>query len=157
MKEVPPVHEDNRLYRLVMPRIPPKLRPLADRYWELLTYLIFGVLTTLVNYIFYFLLKPLLGYLAANVLAWVFAVAFAFVTNKLFVFETKTGTRERLIREAARFAAARLFSLGLEELLLFLLVERMGASENLTKIFTSVVVVIVNYVLSKLLVFRKKK
>ena len=91
---------------------------------ETILYVVFGVLTTLVNFVafklftmvFDKLISSQLGVHISNVLAWIFAVAFAYVTNKLFVFESKSWEGKVLAKEIPSFVAARLFSLGVEEL-----------------------------------------
>lgn len=89
---------------------------------ELILYLVFGVLTTVVNWIAFGIFKQFTPLLIANVIAWVFAVAFAYVTNKLFVFESKSWEKNVFIKEVISFTGARLFSLGVEELGLIILV-----------------------------------
>lgn len=145
-----------RFYRLVRPLIPKPLRPLVLKYRELLSYLVFGVLTTLVNFLIYFPLKEVMPYWVANIPAWIGAVAFAFFTNKYFVFEDDNWERGHLLRQGARFASMRLVSLGLEELILLIFVEKLGLNENITKVVAQAVVILSNYVFSKLLIFRKK-
>ena len=147
--------EESRLYRLLRPLIPKPLRPLALKYQQLLSYLIFGVLTTLVNLLLYYPLSHLIHYLAANVIAWVGAVIFAFFTNKALVFEDSQWDAGTLLRQGSSFAAARLFSLGMEELILWGFVEQMGLSPDWIKLLAQILVVILNYVFSKFMIFRK--
>ena len=126
---------------------------------ETITYLIFGILTTAVNYIVYYLLYKFTGIdaLAYNIIAWVAAVIFAFFTNKLFVFESKSVKANVIFRELLTFVSARLISLALEELFLALTVKVMGIHELIAKLVISVIVVIVNYFASKLFIFKKEK
>lgn len=140
---------------------------------EAVSYVFFGVLTTLVNIVVYAAANRVLGknlYLFNNVIAWVIAVAFAYVTNKLWVFESKSWERSLIARELRQFVVARLFSLGVEELGLYLMIdvlsfERLSwalagysfTGEDLAKIIMQVIVVLLNYVFSKLLIFRKPK
>lgn len=135
-------------------------------------YLIFGVGTTAVSFVSFKLFNVLFGsdwYLLNNALAWVLAVAFAYVTNKQWVFENKSWKPSVLIREIPSFAAARLLSLGIETVGLYLLVDLLGmkrmvfdlllttlSGEMTAKLILAVVVVVLNYVFSKWLVFRKK-
>lgn len=135
-----------------------RLKALYQKYKELVNYIIFGVLTTLVNYIVYFLCLDLLkwNYLVVNVLAWVISVLFAYVTNRIWVFESKA-KGWRVLKEMVLFFASRLTSLGAETLLLFLMVDTAHFNNGFSKIVAGVVVIIINYVLSKLIVFRKKK
>lgn len=140
---------------------------------EAVAYVIFGVLTTLVNLAVYWTANRLFGqelYLLNNVIAWVIAVAFAYITNKLWVFESKSWERALVVRELQQFIFARLFSLGVEELGLYLMIEVLSferlnwtlsgysfSGADLAKIIMQVVVVLLNYVFSKLLIFRKPK
>ena len=126
---------------------------------ETITYIIFGILTTIVNYIVYYLLYKYTGMdpLAYNTIAWAAAVIFAFFTNKLFVFESKSFKPSVIFRELATFVSARLLSLALEEAFLALTVKVMEIHELIAKLIIAVIVVIVNYFASKLLIFRKEK
>ena len=142
------------------------LMSLYRKHKEKINYLIFGVLTTLVNFIVYYPLVMLIDeefllfgeipwYLIANVIAWVAAVIFAYVVNKKFVFESqKSGARE-VAREFAAFVASRVFSFIIEEFLLWLSVDIAGIDEKIAKIVVAVITVILNYITGKLLVFRK--
>ena len=132
------------------------LRKLLTR--EVIVYIVFGVLTTVVNFIAFYLFNDLmkLHYLWANALAWVVAVAFAFVTNKQFVFESRSWAWRTTLREAVGFTGGRVLSLLLEQGGLLLFVELIHMQEMIAKIILAVVVVIVNYVFSKLWVFVKK-
>ena len=131
---------------------------MIKKYKDIILYLIFGVLTTLVNWLVYFPLANLLkvNYIAADVIAWVAAVAFAFVTNRTYVFHSeRRGTA--IAGEAAMFAAARVFSLLCEIAVMALGIDLLGFNENLVKIAAAVLVVILNYVFSKLIVFKRKE
>lgn len=134
-----------------------KIIALFRKYREILVYLVFGVLTTAVNYVVYLPCYNLLHMSASvsNVIAWVFAVAFAYLTNKPFVFRSHDWSAKTVIPELAKFVGTRVGSGGLETAILFLTVDVIGWNGNLWKILTSILVVIVNYVGSKLLVFRK--
>ncbi len=136
--------------------IPPPLRPLALKYQEILSYLFFGALSTAVNFGIYFLVKLFAPAIVANVPAWIGAVAFAFVTNKAFVFEDGDWDRAALWPQLRDFTAARIFSLLLEEAIFLVFVEYMRLNEDLIKAAGQIVVVIANYVTSKLLVFRRR-
>ena len=134
-------------------------------------YIVFGVLTTLVNFVLFFLFQMLLGerlYLLSNLIAWVGAVAFAFVVNKLFVFESRSFEGKVVLREGAQFAAARIFSLLVEELGLILLLEIIGigvlslplgislSGDLIAKILLAIIVLLMNYFFSKLIIFKPK-
>ena len=119
---------------------------------ELISYLIFGVLTTIVSMVTFWLACKAVHYLIAEVISWIIAVTFAFFTNRIFVFQSRG---EGILRQMAVFYTARLFSLGIEELGLFLLIDFVGVGEMLSKLVLQFVVVVLNYVLSKLVVFKK--
>lgn len=126
---------------------------------ETITYLIFGVLTTAINYAVYHLMYRFttLEAIVYNIIAWTVAVIFAFITNKLIVFESKSFRPGIVIREFIPFIGARIFSFVLEEGFLALTVNVMGMHPLKSKIIISIVVVIVNYIFSKFLIFTKKK
>lgn len=125
---------------------------------ETLLYLLFGVLTTAINTVVCGLCYDYLHWniLVANVLAWILAVAFAFLTNKLYVFQSKSFEASVLRREALGFTGARLFSLGVDEFGMWLLVDVLFQNVWAAKIAMNVLVVAINYVLSKFFIFRKK-
>ena len=135
-----------------------KIRELIHKYYDMLTYLIFGVLTTVVNYIVYLPVYNLLGLSAAvsNTIAWAVAVIFAFLTNKPFVFKSNDWSKEVVIPELTKFVSCRIASGAMETVILFLAVDLMGWNGNIWKLVTQVMVVILNYFGSKLLVFKKK-
>ncbi len=135
-----------------------KLKALFHRYYDILVYLVFGVLTTAVNYIVYLPCYNLLHLSAtvSNVIAWAAAVAFAYATNKPFVFHSHDWSAKTVIPELTKFVGTRLGSGGLETLILLVFVDLLKGNGNLWKLLTSVLVVVLNYIGSKLLVFRKK-
>ncbi len=134
-----------------------KIRFLMEKYWNILSYLFFGVLTTAVNYVVYLPCYNLLHLSAAvsNAIAWVAAVAFAYLTNKPFVFKSHDWSFKTVLPELAKFVGCRVGSGALETAILFLCVDLLQWNGNVWKLVTSVLVVIINYVASKLLVFRK--
>lgn len=135
-----------------------KIRDLIRKHWDILSYLFFGGLTTVVNYLFYLPCYNLLNLSAAvsNVIAWVVAVAFAYLTNKPFVFKSHDWSMKTVGPELAKFVGCRIGSGFLETAIIFLTVDLLLWNGNIWKLVTSVLVVILNYVASKLLVFRKK-
>lgn len=134
-----------------------KIKKLMAKYWDLITYLFFGVLTTVVNYLVYLPVYNLLGLSAAvsNAIAWVVAVAFAFLTNKPFVFKSNDWSKETVVPELTKFVSCRVASGAMETAILFLAVDLLGWNGNLWKLVTQVLVVILNYIFSKLIVFKK--
>ncbi|MDO5152506.1 MAG: GtrA family protein [Eubacteriales bacterium] len=134
-----------------------KLRALIEKYWDVVTYLFFGVLTTVVNYLVYLPVYNLLGISAAvsNAIAWVAAVAFAFLTNKPFVFKSHDWSARTVLPELAKFVSCRVASGAMETVILLVTVDILNWNGNIWKLITSVLVVVLNYVASKLLVFKK--
>lgn len=136
-----------------------KLFALIRRHYDVLSYLFFGVLTTAVNYLVYLPCYNLLHISASisNVIAWVAAVAFAFVTNKPFVFQSHDWSASVVLPELTKFVGCRVGSGVLETAILFVTVDCLQWNGNVIKLIVSVLVVILNYFGSKLLVFRKEK
>lgn len=129
--------------------------PFFSRHREGLLYLFFGVLTTAVSWgVFYLFAYPLaLDELLANLLSWIAAVLFAFFTNRKWVFRTHGGG---VIREMGLFFGARLGTLAFEELVIFLFVTTLSQDAMTVKIIGNIAVLVLNYVLSKLIVFKEK-
>ena len=130
------------------------------RYREQINYLIVGGLTTAVSLGTYYLctvtfLNPAdpLQLQAANVISWICAVTFAYFTNRSFVFQSRDSNR---LGEAFRFFASRVSTLLMEAGLMWVGVSALGVNDRIMKLLTQVAIIIANYVLSKLLVFRKK-
>lgn len=135
-----------------------KIKALLVKYWEVLTYLFFGVLTTVVNYLVYLPVYNKLGLSAAlsNAVAWVVAVAFAYLTNKPFVFKSHDWSAKTVVPELTKFVSCRVASGVAETVILLVTVDLLHWNGNIWKLITSVLVVILNYIGSKLIVFRKK-
>lgn len=134
-----------------------KIRDLLMKYQDIISYLFFGVLTTVVNYLVYYPLTNLLSFdeTLANVIAWVVSVAFAFVTNKPFVFKSYDWSSAVVVPELTKFVSTRLGSGLLETAMIFVFVKLLCFDGNIVKLVASVLVVIINYVGSKLIVFKK--
>ncbi len=134
------------------------MKDLIKKHWDLITYLVFGVLTTVVNYLVYLPCYNWFGLGAAvsNAIAWVVAVAFAYLTNKPFVFRSHDWSMKVVLPELGKFLACRVGSGLLETGILLVTVDLMHWNGNVMKLITSVLVVLLNYVGSKLLVFNKK-
>lgn len=134
------------------------MKKLLEKYWGIISYLFFGVLTTAVNYVVYLPCYNWLGLSAAvsNAIAWVVAVAFAYLTNKPFVFKSHDWSMKTVLPELTKFLACRVGSGALETVFLLVTVDYLGWEGNMMKLITSVLVVILNYVGSKLLVFKKR-
>ena len=136
--------------------VPGRIREFFQKYKTGILYLFFGGVTTLINVAaFWLFYKPVgLDELTANAVAWVIAFVFAFFVNRNIVFAAKTGERKETLRQFAAFLTGRLFSLLCEELILYLLITKLGLLALPVKVFAQVVVVILNYVISKFVVFK---
>lgn len=149
------------------------IKELIIKYKELIRYVFFGGCTTVVNLVVFKLFNVILGddkYLISNVIAWVASVVFAYITNKIWVFESKQWNVKTLFREVPSFFAARVASFLIEELGLYVLVDLLRlkdftldvgitafSGEMISKALLAVFVVVLNYVFSKVFIFRKKK
>ena len=122
---------------------------------EVILYLVFGVLTTMVDFIIFFISKNKFNihYILSNCIAWFFAVLFAYVTNKIFVFE-HTKNNQNIFREMFYFFFFRLLSLILTIIFMFIMVDIININEDLSKIMVSVFVVVANYFFSKIFIFK---
>ena len=136
-----------------------KIKELLIKYKEIIAYLIVGVLTTVVSLGTYWILTNTLldpanpvQLQAANVLSWIAAVAFAFFTNRSFVFESKGN----MGKEAVSFVTARVGTLLLDMGFTFVTVSLLGMNDKVAKLISQVLITIANYVLSKLFVFKKQ-
>ncbi|MCI8441227.1 MAG: GtrA family protein [Provencibacterium sp.] len=131
---------------------------LFNRYKEVILYLIFGGLTTLVNIVSYALFADWLGiyYLTANVIAWILSVLFAYLTNRSFVFESKSQGRAAL-RELLLFFGCRLLSGLFDMACMYVCVDLLQMPGLAAKILSNVIVIILNYLFSKFLIFQKKE
>lgn len=130
-------------------------------YREIIAYLIVGVLTTIVSLGTYYLVtitflnpnKPV-ELQIANVISWIFAVAFAYITNRKYVFESKEKNK---VKEGTKFILSRLTTLGLDMLTMFIMVSILNINDRISKLVSQVIVIIGNYVISKFFVFKKNK
>lgn len=133
---------------------------LYNRYKEIVNYLVVGVLTTVVSLGTYYVcvlmfLNPnnALQLQIANIISWIAAVAFAYFTNRKFVFESKNPD---MLKEATSFVGARVATLLMDMFCMFVMVTCMGLSDKIAKLIVQVIVTVANYIFSKIFVFRKK-
>ena len=126
---------------------------------ELVSYIIFGLATTVVSMVVYGVCNSVfeMHYLVSNIVSWIMAVTFAYITNKMFVFKTRGMGFAQLKREVSLFVSARLASLLIEEIGLFLLVGLLEWGEIGGKLIMQAVVIVLNYFFSKLVIFKKEK
>lgn len=148
------------------------IKKLFLKYKELISYVFFGVLATVVNLVSFKIFDLILGanlYLVTNIVSWVITVVFAYFTNKLWVFESKSWEASIVIKELVGFFGARVFSLVVEEAGLWLMIDLCNigtisweilnfdlTGNMIAKIIMQVIVVIMNYVFSKLVIFKHK-
>lgn len=141
-----------------------KIIHLLTKYREIISYLFWGVATTCVSWGTYTIFAGGLntGIWLANILSWVFAVTFAYITNKIWVFQSKSWKREVIFRELGLFISTR-FATGLFEIFMVPILVYAGMDQTIfgikgavSKVVVSFLVVILNYVFSKLLIFKKK-
>jgi putative flippase GtrA len=120
---------------------------------ELVLYVVFGTFTFFVNIIVYFFFEDILGvnYIISNILAWFFSVLFAYVTNRIWVFESKSPD---ILKEMSLFFGGRIFSGVVDTALMYLFIDVMMIGDTISKIVVQVIVVILNYIFSKLIVFK---
>ncbi|MBS8265657.1 GtrA family protein [Mesobacillus boroniphilus] len=123
---------------------------------EVVNYLIFGILTTVVNIASFWLINHIFGmdYRVATTIAWIISVIFAFITNKLYVFNSKTTGIYSLFKELISFLFFRLLSYFLDLSLMIILIEFIKADSLIAKIIANVFVVIFNYFASKFVIFK---
>ena len=132
------------------------MKELFLKYKSIISYLFFGALTTAVSVLSYALFYEVLSVpnVASTIISWVLAVLFAFVTNKLFVFESKSW--KKAPKEAFDFFLGRVLTGVLEVALMYLLVDVLEFNGVVIKILTNIIVIVLNYVISRLFVFKKK-
>ena len=139
-----------------------KIKKLYSNYKEIVNYLIIGVLTTVVSLASFYLIRIFVftndsqfDIQLANVISWVLAVLFAFVTNKKYVFESKSTGYQKFL-EMIKFYVSRLTTLGVEMFVMWFLTSPLKVDDMIAKIIVQFIIVILNYVFSKLFVFKKK-
>lgn len=132
---------------------------LYDKYEELILYVFFGGLTTLVNIVVFWLIADVMHihYMAANAAAWALSVLFAYVTNRKWVFKSKRHGFYPVLAELGMFVGGRLLSGAGDMLIMFICIDVIGLINLVAKILSNVFVVIFNYIFSKLIIFRNKK
>lgn len=135
------------------------IKKLIKKYEEILRYGFFGVLTTAVNFLVFYFFDSLLGksYLLANFIAIILSILFAYLTNKKFVFQSETEGMKESLKEFISFLSLRLLSGVFDMFAMFLLVDGLDLNTNFSKVLTQFIVVISNYVFSKLFIFKRKE
>lgn len=136
-----------------------KILNLYNQFKEQILYIVFGVLTTAINIIAFFVCSRIinLSLIPSNIIAWILSVLFAFVTNKIYVFNSKNCSFSIVLRELIDFIVARGATGILDLGLMYLFVSIIGIEDMVSKIIINIIVIILNYILSKLYVFKHKK
>ncbi len=135
-----------------------KIIELIKKYKDMISYVFFGGCTTVIDIAVYYALYNIVGVpnVPSTVISWFVAVIFAFITNKLFVFESKSFSKSVIIKEASAFFACRILTGVLDVVVMYLAVDVAHLNSTLWKLLSNILVVIINYIASKLLVFKKK-
>ncbi len=133
------------------------MRELINKNKELIKYLIFGILTTLVNILCFYILDKLnIDIYINNTISWIVSVIFAFITNKLYVFESKSLDIKTIFKEGTSFLGARIFSYFVDMGTIYLLFDGLRINKLISKIVSNIIVIIINYIFSKF-IFKKKE
>ena len=134
------------------------MRSLWEKYKSIFWYLVFGVVTTVVNIVTYHLCYEVWGVpnVPSNIIAWVLAVAVAFITNKLWVFDSKSLAPGVLLPELWKFVSCRLVTGVMDTAIMWVGVDVLGGPGTWVKIGSNVLVVVLNYIFSKLIIFKDK-
>jgi len=132
---------------------------LLRKYREIILYIFFGGLTTIVSFVTYYIGTKQIGmhYLAATFFSWLLSVLFAYVTNRIWVFKSKRRSFMGIAKELSMFIAGRLMSGVIEVLLMFVLVDIASVMDLAAKIVCNIIIVILNYIFSKLIIFKQPK
>lgn len=137
-----------------------KIINLYKKYEEIINYLIIGGLTTLISLITYYacvltFLDPnkALELQIANIISWIISVSFAYITNRIFVFKSKS---KQIIKEITSFVSARILTLIIDMFTMFVMVTLLNLNDKVSKLFVQIIVIVLNYVFSKIFVFKKK-
>lgn len=133
---------------------------ILKKYEEIIRYLIIGGLTTFVSLLTYYVLvytildaQVPLELQIANIISWIVSVTFAYFTNRIFVFKTKEAIT---LKESCEFYLSRLSTLFLDVIMMYLFVSVLGFNDRIIKLLVQIIVIVLNYVLSKFFVFKKK-
>lgn len=135
------------------------MEKLIEKYKDLIPYAVFGVLTTLVNIGTYWLFAhPLnLPIMASTILAWILSVLFAYLTNRKWVFHSEADTAKAVIKEIIYFFSCRLATGVLDWVSMFVFVDIMRLNDMWVKVIANVVVILLNYVASKFVIFKHRR
>lgn len=136
-----------------------KLKPLYERQKGIILYIFFGGLTTVVSFVVFWFFVHIIPFdpLVANTISWVISVAFAFFTNRVWVFNSPTHSARAFFKQLFMFYVGRLFSFAVEQLMIFVFINKLGFNDLIIKLIATIIVLILNYIISKVIVFRTKR
>lgn len=128
---------------------------LSEKMKEIVNYVIVGGCTTLVSILSYYIFRVFIeSYMVCTVLSWICAIIFAYITNRIFVFHSK---EENVVKEFISFIFSRIVSLLAEIACMYALVDFLGINDRISKIIVQVIIIVLNYILSKIFVFKKNE
>ena len=135
-----------------------KIKELIIKYKDIILYGIFGVLTTVINVVVYYLFAKvfLCGTAVSTVIAWILAVLFAFVTNKKWVFDSPSWDKNTVEKEIISFFSCRLLTGLLDLIIMMVFVDVLHFNDIVIKVISNIIVIVLNYIASKLIIFKKK-
>ncbi len=135
------------------------MQELWKKYKSMILYIVFGVGTTLVNIVSYWICAhPFrMATMPSTVIAWITSVLFAYVTNRIWVFESENKGILPVLKEIVSFTVCRLSTGILDMAIMFVFVDLLGINDMIIKVLSNVIVIVLNYILSKLVIFKKKE
>ena len=134
------------------------IKKLTEKYKDVIPYLFFGVCTTSVNIVSYWFFAHILNIIVmvSTVLAWILAVLFAYITNRIWVFKSQAKAALEILKEAISFFGCRIATGVLDWLCMFIFAETLHWNDVIIKTLANILVIVLNYFASKLLIFKKK-
>ncbi len=134
------------------------IKEIYNKYGEVISYLAFGALTVLVNLIVYYICAHIFIFevVLSTVIAWICSVIFSFVTNKIWVFKSKDWSKTGVFKEATSFFVFRVLTGTVDVTIMYVCVDKLFWNDMLIKIISNIIVIIMNYIASKLVIFKKK-
>lgn len=130
---------------------------LLKKYRDIIAYVVFGILTTVINVIVYYTCYEIFGIIniISTIIAWFAAIVFAFVTNKKYVFDSKSWDKETVFNEGIKFLSCRVGTGIIEVIMMICFVDVLQVNGTLMKAITNVIVIIINYIFSRCVIFKK--
>ena len=135
-----------------------KTKDILNKYKESILYLLFGGCSVIVNIVVYYISAHIfeLSTVISNIIAWIIAVIFAYITNKIWVFESKSWNKEVIFDEVPSFFTFRIITGIIDIAIMFIFVDKLYFNDMIVKVISNIIVIILNYLASKFIVFKKK-